>query len=433
MQRIALPRLAKPLQKRYCNLVYSHLHAPPELAAGVANLFGPTSALAATQATWRFLSHEQVTLPKLVEPLRDVGRSRCAGTQAAFALLVHDWCKMAYRHRNKLDLVQLTHKDDVGYEWTSALLVSADDGMPLAPMEMHVKTANGVLSTRRPAPRDVPHLEQVLPTMNASRSWGLSKPLLHVIDREADSVDHFRQWDAKGHYFLVRADDRRVQWGGKTRLLSAIAHDLQRQHHLRHVGTAAYRGRPAQLWVAETEVVLHRPAKKSLRGRKFVKPGRPLGLRFLVVQVRDDQGNVLAQWMLLSNMPMALAATEHLARCYYWRWNIESFFKLLKGHGQQLEHWQQESGRTIAARLLVASMACVVVWQLMANDSPEAMEFKNVLVRLSGRQTKRQRPHTAPALLAGLWVYLSMLSLLEHYDLRQLKRFAKHIPFFDTG
>ena len=37
---------------------------------------------------------------------------------------------------------------------------------------------------------------------------------------------------------------------------------------------------------------------------------------------------------------------------------------------------------------------------------------------------KTQRPHTAPALLAGLWVLLSMLALLEHYDLDEHKQLA---------
>ena len=89
-------------------------------------------------------------------------------------------------------------------------------------MEMHLKTADGVISTRDPAPRDRPHLDQVLPTMEASRGWRLDKSLLHVIDREADSVDYFRKWDAAGFKFLVRADDRRVQWSGKSVLLTEI-------------------------------------------------------------------------------------------------------------------------------------------------------------------------------------------------------------------
>ncbi len=75
-------------------------------------------------------------------------------------------------------------------------------------------------------------------------------------------------------------------------------------------------------------------------------------------------------------------------------------------------------------------MACVVVWQLQADRSPEAEELKTILIRLSGRQMKRKRPNTAPALLAGLWAMLSMLALLEHYDLDKLRRLAARISFY---
>ena len=137
--------------------------------------------------------------------------------------------------------------------------------------------------------------------------------------------------------------------------------------------------------------------------------------------------------MLLSNVSPAWATAAELASCSYWRWRIESFFKLLKSHGQQLEHWQQETGPAVARRLLVAAMACVTVWQLQADASPMAMELKSLLVRLSGRQTKRSRPHTAPALLAGLWVLLSMLALLEHCDLDRLKALVSEVPYLNTG
>jgi hypothetical protein len=78
-------------------------------------------------------------------------------------------------------------------------------------------------------------------------------------------------------------------------------------------------------------------------------------------------------------------------------------------------------------------MACVVVWQLQADKSPKAIEFKNVLVRLSGRQMKRAQPHTSPALLTGWWLLLSMRAMLKQYDLRTLKRLPAQIPSRDTG
>jgi hypothetical protein len=52
----------------------------------------------------------------------------------------------------------------------------------------------------------------------------------------------------------------------------------------------------------------------------------------------------------------------------YWRWKIESFFKLLKSAGQNLESWQQETGLAIAKRLLVVSMACVLAY--LSGKSP---------------------------------------------------------------
>jgi hypothetical protein len=428
MEEIKLPPLERRLQKRYHRLVLSHMRNASPLAAGVASLPDKGQAFAATQAAWRFHNNEHVTLTALAEPLRAVGRDRLA-TTTPFALLVHDWSKLAYT--DKPDVVAVTHAHDVGYELTTALLVSADDGSPLAPMEIHCRTADAFLSTR-PRARAADHLGQVLPTMTASGTWGLSKPLLHVIDREADSVGHYRQWHRAGHKFLVRVDDRHVLWSGKRCRLSDIRRSLGRGRHFQQAGEAggaSYQGQPATLFLVETEVVLDRAAKTKINGRSTAVPGVPLRLRYVLVQVRSEAGSILAEWMLLSNAPREWATTEQLARSYYWRWRIESFFKLLKSHGHHVEQWQQQSGPAIARRLLVAAMACVVVWQLEHDDSAAAVEFKDALVRLSGRQVKKTKRHTAPALLAGLWVLLSMVALLEQTDFTKLKDFVAALAF----
>ncbi len=431
MQRIAIPPLEPRLQRRYEIMVHTHLRSAPQLAAGVAAVPGVGSAFAATQGAWRFLNNERVTLAALVAPLRQVALERCQSLTAPVVLLVHDWSKLASDNR-KRDELRITHETDIGYELTTALLVSADDGAPLAPMELQLRTANGMLSTRTPAPRVRSHLEQVLPTMRASRTWGIGKPILHMLDREADSVDYFRRWDAAGERFLVRADDRRVTWQGTSALLGEIMKTLRQQREFTCHGTASYRGRQAQLWAAETSVVLDRPAKKNVRDRRFEKPGRALPLRVVIVQLRNGDGKVLAHWYLLTNAPDSLTACQ-LARCYYWRWRIESFFKLLKSHGQQLEHWQQETGPAIARRLLIAAMACVTVWQLEADASPAAQELQGLLIRLSGRQMKRTKLVTTPALLAGLWVLLSSLDLLDHYSVPELHDLLRQLPLRFTG
>ena len=97
----------------------------------------------------------------------------------------------------------------------------------------------------------------------------------------------------------------------------------------------------------------------------------------------------------------------------------------MKSAGHQLEAWQQESALAIAKRLLVASMACVTVWAIAADESQEVVELRGFLVKLSARQMRHQRTVTHPALLAGLWVFLSLFELMQSYSPHELERFLK--------
>ena len=426
------------LGKRWLKLVRSQMKSASPLAAGVGSLPSTTQAFAATQAAWRFYNNERVTLPELIEPLRDYAREQVGASSAPFVLLAHDWCKLSYPgHAFRQDLAELSNETDVGYELTTSLAIDAADGTPLAPVEMHMKTGVALLSTREPAPAAVTHLDQILPTMQASHGWNLGKPIVHVIDREADSVGHYREWAAAGHKVLIRADDRRVKSGERRLKLSDLRTELLQQGAYQDVGPALYHGRKARLQVAETAVILHRAARKTINKKRVEVHGPPLEMRLILTRVVDLQGRLLAEWYLLSNVPAEWADAARLARCYYWRWRIETYFKLLKSHGFQLEDWLQETGIAIARRLLVVSMAAVTVWKLLADESPAATELKTVLVRLSGRQMKRRQPFTAPALLAGLWSLLSMLDTLEHYDLSALKALLTKvqlpIPLLNSG
>jgi hypothetical protein len=425
------------LNKRWLTLVRTQMKSASPLAAGVGALPSTAQPFAATQAAWRFYNNERVSLSELVAPLRDYARSRTAESKMPFVLLVHDWSKLSFPgHDFREDQAELSSSADVGYEITTALAVSADDGAPLAPVEMHMKTKDAFLSTREDAAA-APHLEQMLPTMQASANWSLGKPLVHVIDREADSIGHWRQWHAAGHKLLIRGDDRIVRWHGRLLKITKIREELIKQNTFSDAGAALYHGRKARLRVTETPVVLDRPARTMINGKQVSVPGPALTMRLILTRVEDEDGNLLASWELFSNVPAEWADAARLARCYYWRWRIESYFKLLKSHGFQVEHWLQETGAAIARRLLVVSMAAVTVWQLMADDSASATELKTMLTRLSGRQMKRKKPFTAPALLAGLWTLLAMLNTLEQYDVHTLHALIAQVrlpvPLMETG
>lgn len=75
-------------------------------------------------------------------------------------------------------------------------------------------------------------------------------------------------------------------------------------------------------------------------------------------------------------------------------------------------------------RLLVATQVCVLAWRLMRETGEYAQRTKEFLVRLSGRQTKRTRPVTAPALLDGLFKLFAPLETLDEYSIEELRAFA---------
>jgi Transposase DDE domain len=406
-----------------------HLHVSDPLAAGIHALAVPGLAggFAAVLGAHRFLHNDSVSLPLLVEPLHQVARQWRQQSPEAWGLVVHDWSDLKYPgHARKADQTRLSHRKDRGYELTSLLLVDGRNGDPVAPLEVRLRAARQVHSTRAPKPhRKAFRIDEVLPSMQAVAGLGLGKTLVHVIDREADALAQYRNWQAVGQHFLVRAKGvRKVRWQGEERSLAEIAGRLPWQR----CRDVLYRGQTAVQRVAETEVVLDRPAwRHRRRGGQVVNervPGPPLTLRLVVSRVCNASGRTLAVWYLLTNLP-ATVDTVTVALWYYWRWRIESLFKLLKSAGHQVEHWQQQGSAALAKRLLVAAMACTLVWRLGREPSAEAETWRALLIRLSGRQLKHGQRHTLPALLAGLWVLLALLEALEQHSVEELRQFKK--------
>ena len=419
----------KRLSERYVRLVSEHMNSSEGLSAGLKALPDKIHSFASTQAAWRFYANEQVSLQTLQEPLTDAAHDGVASHCHHHALCVHDWSRLAYKRANKPDTYAMTHETDIGYDLQSSLLLSDRSGEPLAPVAQRLVSAEGsyatYAATSSPVTTVNTHLDEVTECMGHLEQQGFEKPLVHIIDREADSVGHIRQWQAAGYHWLIRANDNpTVDYAGASMACKRIA------DHLAFVESreVSWHNQPAKQWVAEAPVRLTRPAKPSQKKSKKPKvPGEPVTARLVVSRVFSEVGELLAEWLLLTNVETTVDSAT-IALWYYWRWRIESFFKLLKSAGHQLEAWQQESALAIFKRLLVASMACVTVWAMAADQSNEAAELRRFLIKLSGRQMKRDKPVTHPALLAGLWVYLSMQEIMDAYspaELRQLKTTAQ--------
>ena len=428
------------LGRRYNQLLLSHLSTAQILAAGVHAIPSLTKPFAATQGAWRFFNNEQLSLPILAGPLLHSALLEIPAACDQRVLVVLDWSNLHFNsHPSKQQRAVLARRNDLGYQLLTALAVSDRDGSALAPLCLEMRAADGVYSTRADKPlQPFSVLDGLEPVMNHVRDAvaAAGKSLLFVIDREADSVGHYRSWSRAGHQYLIRADEQRhVLHELKETTLAKVAKSLGKNGSFVHVRDVEFKGKTARQFVAETSVVLHRPARTHRVDKRTGKavhkniPGVPLGLRLIISEIRDDKGKVLARWLLLTCLPPSVDAAT-IALWYYWRWRIESYHKLLKSAGQQVESWQQETPQAIARRLTVAAMACVVVWRLARESHPSAPRLREVLVRLSGRQMKRDKQakgFTEPALLAGLGVLIPMLLLLEHHDLNEIRAIAQEL------
>jgi len=397
-------------------------------AHGIKMGIDSTKAASQAQAMYRFLNNDSVKPATLMEPLQQAAREACLQSPSSFVLIMHDWCKLDFKgHTLKKDLHQLTHEHDIGYDLTASIAVEAVGGIVLAPIVMHLRTENRLLSTaNKPPRRSDHHLNQLLPTMDEVEQLDLGRRPVHIIDREADSLGHFRAWEPHEHLYLVRCDDRRVEYQGKSILLSEINEKLDLDIAFHAAGKALHHGKKARREVAEVDVILKGVHQTRVDGKQKEIRGDAIPLRAVFVRLVDEEDYVLAEWMLLTNVPANEVDAATIGKWYYFRWRIESFFKLLKSAGHELEYWQQTTGKAILCRILIASMACVYVWQLQRDKSEAARLMREKLMKLSGRQTKHGVQSTSSALLAGWYCMMAMLSMLEDgTTVEQLKDLAK--------
>ncbi len=168
----------------------------------------------------------------------------------------------------------------------------------------------------------------------------LNRQPVHIVDREGDAVEWLRacpnsQWLIRGR------KNSTVLFENKPYQLAKLAEQLTYSTQARAV---RYQGIRAYQTLAHCHVAVVRAAKPKRKQGDTDKclHGAPFSARLVVSRIVNAHGERVAEWYLLSNV-FAVSA-ETLATWYYWRWQIECFFKLLKQQGLQLEDWQQESG-----------------------------------------------------------------------------------------
>ncbi|BBU05661.1 MULTISPECIES: transposase [Aeromonas] len=409
-----LPCYLEPrLLRRYETLIKEHMRVNPSNAPGIKALANHQQTWGAPQAAWRFFNNDNASFPLLSCPLLALARQAAATSSSRYLLVAHDWCRCNFAsHNSKLDKAKLSHKHDIGYELQASLMIDGASGRPLAQLGLNQHTEQGVYLCREvePQPKQ-PHLDELVARIRWQEQLGLEKPLVYVVDREADSVSHLRQL-VHCRWLTRCKQDSTLLHEGQHKTVRKIAQALQPEL----IGPVSLRGRCGFLFVGEAQVALQRKTERN-------KVSEPPAARLVLSRVVDEHGNELASWYLLSNVT-DVAASE-LAQWYCWRWNIESWLKLLKSDGFQIENWQQTNGAALFRRLLVSSMTCTLTFKLYQDEREDAQQLKQFLVCLSGRITKRAKQVTLPALLAGLYLFLQMQEVMSIYTADELKELTQ--------
>jgi len=416
-------------------LVKGNMKIAQNATKGIATAIKESNlGMSAVQAAWRFYNNERVDTSELFENIRVQSKNIIKNIDSPFVLVANDWSWLDFKtHQAKEDLIirkQKQNSEQIGFELQSSLLINPVNANPLAPIAMNLQTGKEIYSSyNKDLDISMTHLKELsircayidLEVKEADNT----KTVVHIVDREGDSVSFMRELQKNNVLFLIRLKDNvNVYWDKKE---CDIKHkDLAKELSLgTEVGKIKYHKKYARLFVNETHITITRDYNKKTTNKdgkkKVIKiPGDPIKARFIISRVVDAQGKVLATWMLVTNVKKQEANANTISNWYYYRWNIESYFKLLKTTGFNLEKWQQEKPLSLFKRLIVVAYAVILVFKLANSDDENAKKIREFLVKLSGKLMEYKVEYTMPALLTGLWVFLRIMDVLENFQIDEL-------------
>lgn len=406
---------------------------------GLNLLIKDVEGFSQAQDAWRFYNNENVDTESLNNPIQEKGLEEIEKECKEYLLVAHDWSLVNYRnHTAKKDCIEEKRSNSKnaiskGYDLQSSLGISDITGKPITPLVHNLKTKNKIFSTyNHDIDMKLTHLGELSRRIkHINNKLNINKKIVHIIDREADSVGFLRELDENDLY-IVRALDRvNVEHKSSKITQKELAKTIALGEYVK---TIVYNKQRVKIHVNSVDIVITRDAyikeidDKGKITYKRVK-GKAVKSRFIVERLVDEDNNVVATWLLLSNLKDDVDI-KTIGLWYYYRWNIETYFKLLKSSGFNLEKWQQETAGAIFKRLLIASYACLLVWQIEHSNNKNIIEIKKVLVKLSGRLIARGKDSSSPALLAGIWVFFSAMDILELYDIENLMTMKKELNEF---
>jgi hypothetical protein len=308
------------------------------------------------EAFYRFVGNDSVTLDAILAPHLAVTVQRCV--DAKLAVVAHDTTEFGYTTARE-GMGRVTD-EGVGFFAHFSLAVAADgrrDPLGVLGVRTHVrngkpKRKSGRHTERRPA-EERESLRWQEGVDAAEKAVAGTVPLIHLMDREADSYSLFAHMVARGARFVVRIRaNRRLDESEKlfehmegmndviSREVPISARSKQSSGGSRKVHPLR-EARVAILHFAAGEIRLPVPKPKPVATLAL-----PNELTLRVVHVRENnppKGCEPIDWKLITTEPIScLSDIEAIVDFYRARWLIEEFFKALKS-GCAMEKRQLES------------------------------------------------------------------------------------------
>ena len=398
-------------------------------ASGLGGLIDNNKSFAQVQGAWRFYKNERVKIEDLSQPILEIGKAEIENHCDKYVLMMTDWSHISYlKHKSKKELIEISNgngKKQRGYELQTTIAVSDKSGEPLFPVAQNLKTAENVLSTySHDLDISLDHFEEF-----EKRAEWIKKNIqtqhkrVHIIDREGDVAGLYRHLDKQNEKFLIRGKTAVNIYNPKDKKnwkQGELAKSLDKGKKFKKI---KYHGQYVNIYVNEIDIEIRRDTTKkktNINGKNYSTrtKGDAIKAKLVVSKLIDSDHNIVATWILITNISDVSSAT--ITQWYYYRWKIESFFKLLKSSGFFMESWQEQNPLGIFKKLLVTSFCSILVWKINNNCQKKTIQFKEFLVRLSGRGLEYKKRSTLPSILAGLWIFLQMMETLRHYDKEEL-------------
>ena len=189
-------------------MVKSYMSAKQKATDGLKLLLGESEPFSQVQASWRFLNNDKVTIDGLFEPIKASVKEEVEKHCDSYVLAMSDWSHLDYKkHTSKKELESRKKKDNgkqLGYDLQTTIAVSDKSGEPIAPLVHNLKTSKKVYSTYdENIDIKKTHLEELSSRVNSiKKELATDKKIVHIVDRESDSVAFMRELDKNEALFL---------------------------------------------------------------------------------------------------------------------------------------------------------------------------------------------------------------------------------------